>query len=757
MAKRLIAKKPFDFSARVTLQLGRESISSSTVAISELIKNSYDADAEKVEVEFYLRSEIAISTLVIRDNGVGMDNETLTDNWLKIGTNNKLITERSTGKNRVLTGAKGLGRLGIDRLCKELILYTKKEGAETALQLNVNWRNFENTDKSLHEIVHDIYELDLPVKNKYGEIFSEREDRGTCLILIGLKDNWNQEFIDALNNELKLLISPYRGVNDFNIDLSTIIDNTRNIKSISSDDILASAHWKVKAKVDESHKVRAEFTNNKSGEIVKLAPIEWNKWIKNQGDKPLFGPLSFEFHYLPRDLESLKKLNLGQRDWKQFMDLNRGVRIYRDDFRVRPYGEPSGKGDWLDLGYRRASSPGAISQGGWRIGPHQIVGAINISREKNNILEDQANREGLFENDAFFQVRTFVLKVIEQFEALIHKDIVRDDNTDLSEELAKLLVNSEDDVSNALTELKSTFTKQSKRKKKNTPPAKLVFKRLQEFERAKRKHEEALEAYYQALKKEKEKLQEEKDTLSNLASIGILTVCFGHEIRTHSGLALEGADEIIDLISESIAPQELDSYQNIIDATNLVKDSIRYVDSFSKIAINNIKPDKRKRKKTNVPIIFDYIFKLMAVTLENMGVTYSFHYNKISREDFNVRSFEIDWESIIINLLTNALWALEFKDKDNRFINILFERVGGTRLKIVFRDSGCGLEDGAEESIFLPMSSSKRDRTGNVIGTGMGLAIVKTHIVEHMGGNISASNDTELGGASFSMELLQDV
>ncbi|MDR6252370.1 hypothetical protein QE362_000113 [Klebsiella variicola] len=682
MAKRLIAQKPFDFSARVTLQLGRESISSSTVAISELIKNSYDADAEKVEIEFHLRSNGAISTLVIKDNGVGMNHQTLSDNWLRIGTNNKVITERSDSKNRVLTGAKGLGRLGIDRLCKELILFTKRKNDTEAIQLHVDWRNFENTKKSLHEILHSIYEIDLPIENKYGELFTDKTSHGTSLILIGLKDTWDQEFIEALSNELRLLISPYRGINDFNVDLTVIKDNTRVVKSISSDEILATANWKVRAKVDENGKVQAEFINNKSGEQVKLAPIEWNQWIKNQGVKPLFGPLTFEFHYLPRDLEALKKLNLGQRDWKQFMDLNRGVRIYRDDFRVRPYGEPSGKGDWLDLGYRRSSSPGAISQGGWKIGPHQIVGAINISREKNSILEDQANREGLFENEAFFQVRTFAIRVIEQFEALIHKDMMRDENTDLSEELSKLVINSEDDVSSALNELKLTFTKQAKKKKKSTPPAKLVFQRLQEFERAKKRHEEALNSYYQALRKEKEKLQEEKDTLSNLASIGILTVCFGHEIRTHSALALEGVDEIIDIIADPQLSHTSEINDNIIDVTKLVKDSIKYVDSFSKIAINNIKPDKRKRKKTNIPAIFDYIFKLMGVTLDNMGVKCSFDYIKIDREDFNVRSFEIDWESIVINLLTNSLWALENNPKDNRIINVIFERVGGTRLRI---------------------------------------------------------------------------
>lgn len=756
MTKKLITSKPFDFSARVTLQLGRESISSSTVAISELLKNSYDADAENIHVDFYLRQSPAVSTLIIKDDGAGMDPDSLLNNWLRIGTNNKVITERSVDKKRVLTGAKGLGRLGIDRLCKKLILITKKSGDESAVQLEVNWSVFENTNKSLNEILHNIYDVQLPVEFKYGEVFSKKEQHGTYLALIGLKDDWTPEFVDALSNELRLLISPYRGVNDFKVNLSTFKNNIKQERIISSEEILATANWKVNAKVDEKGRVRAEFKNNKSDESIILPPIEWSKWIKNQGDIPLFGPLTFEFHFLPRDLESLKKIKLGIRDWKQFMDLNRGVRIYRDDFRVRPYGEPSGKGDWLDLGYRKTTSPGAISQGGWRIGPHQIVGAINITRENNAVLEDQANREGLFENDAFFQLRTFVIKIIEQFEILIHKDSIRDEKTNLSDELAKLLIESESEVSSALNELRITFIKQPKKKKKTIPPAKLVFQRIQEFERAKRKHEEALEIYYNSLKKEKEKLQEEKDTLSNLASIGILTVCFGHEIRTHSSLALESSDEVMDLINDAISfKKELD-YDAIMSTTKLVKDSIHYVDSFSKIAINNIKPDKRKRKKINVPAVFDYIFKLMSVTLKNMGVRYSFEFIRITREEFNVRSYEIDWESITINLLTNSLWALEGKNKNERSILVIFERSGGTRLKLVFKDSGCGLETGSEESIFLPMSSSKRDRLGNSIGTGMGLSIIKTHIEDHMAGTVYASNDEDLGGASFTMEMLQD-
>jgi len=148
------------------------------------------------------------------------------------------------------------------------------------------------------------------------------------------------------------------------------------------------------------------------------------------------------------------------------MDLNRGVRIYRDDFRVRPYGEPSGKGDWLDIGFRKAQSPGGIKQGGWRIGPNQIIGAVSISKTKNSILNDQANREGIVENEAYLQLRTFVLKVIQAFELLAHKDAQNDEEINLEDELEKTFKQSDEKLTDAIATLRNTFTK--KRQKKIT-------------------------------------------------------------------------------------------------------------------------------------------------------------------------------------------------------------------------------------------------------------------------------------------------
>ncbi len=750
----LIAEKPFEFSARVTLQLGRESISSSTVAISELIKNAYDADAENVCTAFHLRN-LGTSSLVITDDGDGMSAETLFEHWLKIGTDNKSVHERSATKRRILTGAKGLGRLGIDRLCKKLVLYTKTKDMDKAIQLNIDWKKFENTSKSLSEIKHQIFEVDLPVKDKYGEVFLDKDSSGTRMLLIGLKDEWSESFLEALENELRLLTSPFHSKNDFSISLAVTRNNQLTEKSLSSEEILNAARWKVKASVTADGIVSLCYTNNQKNLDINPNPTPWSTWIKNSGEKPIFGPASFEFYYLVQDTENLSKLKLKARNFRDYMRLNQGVRLYRDHFRVRPYGEPSGKGDWLDLGLRKASSPGGISQQGWRIGPNQIIGSVLISRETNSVLNDQANREGLVENSAFFQLRLFLLKVIETFEVLVQKDASSDSDVDFSEELANLLSKSNEDIEHAIASLKKTIStistkKKIKSKKKQLSPAQIVAQRLNELDLLRKKQSEAEKRYLQALHAEKSELQEQKNTLSNLASIGILTISFGHEVRQHSGLALNGTSRALVQLKKQDNTNGNLNYP--IECIEIAKDGAQYVDNFSRFAIENIKPDKRTRKKVNIHKVFNYVFDIFSATLKKMDIQTEVNL-KTPDADYEVYAFEIDWESIAINFMTNSIWAIESnRDRTKpRIVVDITEHDG--EIELTYKDSGVGLDEGSEDTIFIPMHSGKRDIRGNVIGTGMGLAIVKTHVEDHMNGSITAKAQSDLGGAEFTIKV----
>lgn len=752
MKRELIAEKPFEFSARVTMQLGRESISSSTVAISELIKNSYDADSSSVKLDFNL-NQADSSQLIIEDDGIGMSIDTLVEHWLKIGTDNKSKIERSPVKSRVLTGAKGLGRLGIDRLCKKLVLYTKTADMDKAIQLEVDWSRFENTNKALSEIQHKIYEVELPIVDEHGKSKLDVETSGTRMVLEGLKDNWDDKFLDTLENELRLLVSPFQAKNEFSIFLRTNNGDDVKEKNISSEDILNVARWKVEARVDENGLISVSYHNRLKKETIKQDPIAWNLWIKNSGITPQFGPVNFEFHWLVQDITELNKVNLKAKNFREFMRLNQGVRLYRDHFRVRPYGEPSGKGDWLDLGLRKVSSPGAPSQGGWRIGPNQIVGSVLISRETNSILNDQANREGIVENEAFYQLRSFLIKVIETFETLVHKDAAGDKKTDLSEELAQILAKSNKDVENAIEKIKVTLSKPEKKKskaKKTLSQEQIIKSRLSELEKLTERQKKAEKLYLDALKNEKEVLEEQKNTLSNLASIGILTVSFGHEVRQHSGIALNGVTRALSHLQKIDDPDEKLAKPKLF--TKIAMENAQYVDNFSRFALENIKPDKRKRRKVYVPDVFEHVFRMFEQTLSKMKV--ETEVNVIGNNGtYDVFAFEIDWESIAINFMTNSIWAIESnKDRLNSKISVdLFEE--DNHLFINYKDSGIGLESGTEESIFFPMNSSKRDKQGNSTGTGMGLAIVKNHIEENMNGTISALAKSSLGGAEFQIRI----
>ena len=126
------------------MQLGRESISNSIVAITELVKNAYDADAERVRILFSgLESKSPF--LVIEDDGHGMTEKQLRQHWMVIGTSNKQETWKSLRKGRILTGEKGLGRLGLDRLCKKTVARFFSKSKSDGIELEIDWHKYERT------------------------------------------------------------------------------------------------------------------------------------------------------------------------------------------------------------------------------------------------------------------------------------------------------------------------------------------------------------------------------------------------------------------------------------------------------------------------------------------------------------------------------------------------------------------------------------------------------------------------------------
>ena len=195
MAPKVVDSLPFEIEARVPIQLGRESISSSMVAVLELVKNAYDADATEVIIDLS-KSNFAKSTITIADNGHGMDEADLKNGWLTIGTDRKASKIKSPKFLRTVTGAKGLGRLGVDRLAKNLSLYTRREKMSRVLQLEIDWSCYEKKSAVLSKVLNTIYSHELRSNKEIVKKYLGTESvSGTVLQLKNLRDRWDDKYM----------------------------------------------------------------------------------------------------------------------------------------------------------------------------------------------------------------------------------------------------------------------------------------------------------------------------------------------------------------------------------------------------------------------------------------------------------------------------------------------------------------------------------------------------------------------------------
>ncbi|ABA76362.1 ATP-binding protein [Pseudomonas fluorescens] len=747
--KELLDELPFEIAARLPIQLGRQSISSSMVAISELIKNSYDADSKKVKLTF-TNSKDNLPSLIIEDDGEGMSYEDVKENWLIIGTSHKTHQDISE-KYRVYTGAKGLGRLGADRLCKTLVLQTKQESDQAALELQIEWEAYENAEKPLSQIKHKLYKHTSQIQDRHGKFPDNEKNSGTRVILQGLKDDWNLNLLTDLKKELSLLISPFDETNDFSISIQSDFPEVNG--NVSSSSAVEYARWVVDAELD-GEIINANFRYS-DGREFKINSEEWKNWIKDRPPVPSSGPLKLKMYFIPWDAPGLKNVDFTKRNWREFMNANQGIRIYRDRFRVRPYGEPTGKGDWLDLGIRRARSPGGVKQGGWKVGPHQVIGAVFIGRKTNPLLEDQTNREGIVESEAFYDMRAFCVKIIDRFELYAHQIAREEDDGSDTEEKKLLAKKAIADTTKEVEKLKESISKnlqetvdtgEQKDISANEPETLMV--RIAEVESrlaeaAARSSE--LEIH---LEKKAEELEHEKDTLANLASLGILTVCFGHEAKEFTNLSLVNAKNLKDSFEKGIfmlTPPYDEEFSNCLKT---IISSTGFVRNFASFALGNIKPDKRKRRAVDIGDVASGVFKALSASLERQNIETSV----TCETKRKIIAFEIDLESIFVNLISNSIWALKKTAVGERFISVNIHEKND-HITVSFADSGFGLESGTEEQIFQPMYSTRLDRKGSVEGTGMGLSIVKSFVDNHTGGNISAISKGRLGGAEFLINI----
>ncbi|WP_049160950.1 ATP-binding protein [Micrococcus luteus] len=439
--------------ARLLRTLGNDLISSDKVALIELVKNSYDADATTVLVRFQGPLHSGAGRIEVWDDGHGMDVPTLQRTWLEIATDTKRRKPKSDGGRRVL-GEKGIGRLAAARLGDELLLVTRKADARE-VNLLIDWSQFDKEDAYLDEI-EVAWEIGDPdVFSQEGQaafVFSEsdsetwRRGHGTLLRMEKLTHPWSADDFIELRTALTRLIRPRPADLGETTDAIKAGDSNEGQKATQPDfqifieleDVpeplqgfagpidpsadLRTPHYQLSGSVDANGVATLRYFQQEPALDENLGTQTlWN----NDKRAPEAGPFAFEISVWDRDKEALQRTLTTSspegppptpKDLKGFretLDDVAGVSIYRDGFRVLPFGE-SGD-DWLGLDHRRVQNPTL------RLSNNQIVGQVFISADANQGLKDQSNREGFLAGTAYSDLQALVRAALNELEGRRYK------------------------------------------------------------------------------------------------------------------------------------------------------------------------------------------------------------------------------------------------------------------------------------------------------------------------------------------------
>lgn len=364
--------------------IGSELISSEVVAVIELVRNCYDADATEVDLLFVAPEDPQNATLAIRDNGHGMSKEVLLGPWLEPATDHK--SGRGKGKTggerspmgRRRLGSKGVGRFATQRLGSVLEVRTRTADAVHELIARFDWNDLER-NAYLDEVRIPWREAEPLHINGHG----------TDLHISRLRDRWTPDRFDRLRLGLSRLVSPEAKA-EFAIRI--VINGAGEDIDPALD--VDAAMYAIRGSVDDSGHARIEYSDINGDHEVWDRSVFWPADSQQQ-----CGPFDFRINAWDLDrgpldlfLESTSS-KLGVRDFRRLIRDHSGMSLYRDGFRILPYGEAGN--DWLRLDSRRVNNPTL------RLSNNQVLGSIQLSADGNPELKDQTNREGLVSNEAY--------------------------------------------------------------------------------------------------------------------------------------------------------------------------------------------------------------------------------------------------------------------------------------------------------------------------------------------------------------------
>jgi signal transduction histidine kinase len=670
--------------ARIIRAIGEDLISNPIIAVVELIKNAYDADAKRVTVTFRSPLRAGEGAIVVSDDGYGIDPKTLKTAWFEPATISKRKVTRSPGGRRV-TGEKGLGRFAAARLAEHMRLESIHLAGKRRVTAQFDWGDFKQDERYLDQI-----------RCKWAEYGSDADAAsGTILTLERLRSDWNRDQLETLRGELARLVVP--DANDFSIQLELPSAFSDLAGEVLPPRILERPKYTLGGSISAEGRLLASMT------IIDKASQVDEVLAAKGGSQRVCGPFRFDFKVWDRDdLEPLAgQLGSTVRDLKRDLNAICGVSIYRDGFRVLPYGS---KGvDWLDLDIRRVQSPTM------RLSSNQIVGAIHIAADENPGLRDQTNREGLVDSAAFDHLKETVRAILMRLQVARYASRRAPGPRTSPGALFEAL---------DLEPVRESF-------QQRYPDDKEFLAFLQERS--------------QVMHASVDQVRQVLVRYRRLSTLGQLIDMVLHEGRT----------PVASISNQCLlAKREIKGKQTLENATTTLEKRLDTIAAQAEVLTSlfrRLAPLGGRRRTGATDVAMEQLiaeaFDLFKREVDKLGVRVS-----LPKGNTLLRVDPTDVQQILVNLLDNALHWLAQVAPEHRAISVECAQRSTSGVEIIFSDSGPGVPEGVRELIFDPYFSTKPD------GIGLGLSIAGEIASEHSG-SLELLEPGLLPGARFRVLL----
>lgn len=719
------------------------------------------------------------NSIIVADNGSGMSLDIVENVWMYIGTSNKEYNSMSD-KGRIKTGAKGIGRFALDKLSTQSVMYTKDRTAQEVLIWGMDWEQFENA-----KLIGDVKaQLDFSragyrkiVEKMLGEknpVLAEHNwSTGTLIQLAPIREAWSMRLFQKVNANLKS-INPIGSADRFEVIVNNHFFSEYNYQteevSIDGDDY----DYRIKAEYDGRECLSIRLLRNEVNLSKKYITVEkyettqkrsleefWTReklqrkgYQKEDYDKEItikrnvqdilpldglekiqrVGPFTAEMYFL-RNMNNehaiMKKVAVKKR--KNLLNQFSGVKLYRDNFKVRPYGDVGAMYDWIGMSERAQKSSISVANqtGSWRVQPYQMIGLVKIGRESNPYLEDMANREGIALTDTYYIFVSLLQECLKEFEF---------DRQYIYREYAKWVKTIEDEMAGYKTKIMLEASRRAESFKRNAKVSEKVDQVTSGEEESgiKQKNgfseEEMFDTVYEIMKESERELNS-KQIQQILSSSGIMLNTFFHEfnaINTQFHVEASQIRSRINYILKGKGYEGLAAYNPYSRIDSLERNDM-VTAAFLDVIMDGLKKENLKVQNNSLKKMLMEILSKWEVLLKEKHILIRLVWDENEKIKDDMPIALVDMYIILNNFILNSAWFLEQEHNQEREISFSLKEAEN-ELYFLLENNGPVLAEkyrGNPDKIFELGETSKEGK-----GTGLGLWVVK-ETVERNDGTIS--------------------